>query len=158
MAVVPTPKVLRRRWGKLPLTPIHSSLRDTTTPHVATPVVRPAVIATDAHGVITGFNSVAEKLLGYSAEDLIGQATPEIFHAREELALRATRYSIELREPAASGFDALVARARHDLPSDEEWHFIRQDGAEIRVLASLTRLRDAHSHTLGYVITATQVH
>ena len=115
-------------------------------------------IATDARGIITAFNPVAEKLLGYSAEDLIGQASPDIFHEREELAHRATRYSLELREPAASGFDALVVRARHDLPSDEEWHFIRQDGVGIRVWASLTRLRDAHSHTLGYVITATQVH
>lgn len=150
MAVASTPKILRRGWGKLPLTPIRSSVR-AATPSVSSPVTWPAIIATDFQGVITAFSPQAEELLGYRAEDLIGQINPEVFR-------RATRSHVDFRESAASGFDVLFAQARHDLPGDEEWHFIRQDGVEIRAWVSLTRLRDAHSHTLGYVITAKQAH
>jgi PAS domain-containing protein len=156
-------RVLRRGWGKLPLSPIRSSVRSTPVSRlskvppasVAQSVpTNPAVIATDAQGVITAFNPIAENLFGYHALDLIGQATPEIFHDPEEISNRTAQYSTELREPQGNGYEVLIARARHDQPYDEEWDFLCQDGSRVRVLLSITRLRDTYSETLGYVITA----
>ncbi|MBD3610837.1 MAG: PAS domain S-box protein, partial [Hydrogenovibrio crunogenus] len=47
-----------------------------------------AVIATDTEGVITEFNSGAEKLLGYSAQELVGKETPLKFHSEKEIQAR----------------------------------------------------------------------
>ncbi len=45
-----------------------------------------AIIGTDADGLITVFNGGAERMLGYSAVDLVGRHHPELFHDPEELA------------------------------------------------------------------------
>ncbi len=44
-----------------------------------------SIIATDKDGLITIFNTGAENLLGYRAEEIIGKQTPEIFHLKSEL-------------------------------------------------------------------------
>jgi len=46
-----------------------------------------SIIATNKKGVISVFNTGAEKLLRYRAEELIGKATPEIFHLDSELEM-----------------------------------------------------------------------
>ncbi|TGS60370.1 PAS domain-containing protein, partial [Mesorhizobium sp. M1C.F.Ca.ET.176.01.1.1] len=45
-----------------------------------------AVIATDTDGTITLFNTGAERLLGYSAVDVVGQRRLDAFHDPGELA------------------------------------------------------------------------
>ena len=44
-----------------------------------------SIIATDKDGLITIFNTGAENLLGYRAEEIIGKWTPEIFHLKSEM-------------------------------------------------------------------------
>ena len=44
-----------------------------------------SIIATNKDGLITVFNTGAENLLGYRAEEVIGKKTPEIFHLAAEL-------------------------------------------------------------------------
>lgn len=44
-----------------------------------------AIIVTTPEGVITAFNRAAEKMLGYSAEEVIGRFTPLTFHGPEAL-------------------------------------------------------------------------
>ena len=52
-----------------------------------------AIIATNKEGIITVFNTGAENLLGYSAEEIIGKRTPEIFHLKSELGLMGQKLS-----------------------------------------------------------------
>ena len=40
-----------------------------------------ALISTDLNGVIQTFNKAAERMLGYSASEVVGQCTPEIIHS-----------------------------------------------------------------------------
>ena len=47
-----------------------------------------SIIATDQDGIITLFNSGAENLLGYKAEEVIGKHTPELWHLAEEIEQR----------------------------------------------------------------------
>ena len=47
-----------------------------------------SIIATSILGIITVFNTGAENLLGYQAEEVIGKETPEKFHLESEIAER----------------------------------------------------------------------
>ena len=44
-----------------------------------------SIISTDVNGTITSFNNAASEMLGYSAEELIGQHTPSLFHDADEV-------------------------------------------------------------------------
>ena len=46
-----------------------------------------SIIATNKDGVITVFNTGAENLLGYRAQEIIGKKTPELFHLQSELEI-----------------------------------------------------------------------
>ena len=47
-----------------------------------------SIIATDADGTITLFNSGAEKMLGYSAQEMVGKQTPLAIHVESEITAR----------------------------------------------------------------------
>ncbi|MGH7225631.1 MAG: PAS domain-containing protein, partial [Gemmataceae bacterium] len=66
-----------------------------------------AIIATDADGRITLFNRGAELMLGYQAEEVAGDHTPELFLPAMELAAHAQRLTEEFGIPI-EGFAALV--------------------------------------------------
>lgn len=110
-----------------------------------------AIISTDLAGRITSFNPAAERLLGWRAEELVGQATPEVFHLPEEVAARAEWLSAKLGRPVAAGFEALVAEAWSGLRSDAEWTCRRKDGGHVPVLLSVTALRDDSGVMFGFL-------
>ena len=110
-----------------------------------------AIISTDLAGRITSFNVAAQKLLGWRAEELVGKATPEVFHLPAELAARAQFLSAQLGRPVAAGFEALVAEAWSGLRSEAEWTYRRKDGSLVPVLLSVTALRDDSGIMLGFV-------
>ena len=64
------------------------------------------MIATDTEGVITVFNPGAERLLGYRAEDMVGQQTPAVLHLPEEVQARGQELSQACGRPVASAADA----------------------------------------------------
>ena len=56
-----------------------------------------AIVATDADGTITVFNSGAERMLGYSAEEMVGVATPTAFHDGDDYVHKdGTRIPVEV--------------------------------------------------------------
>jgi PAS domain-containing protein len=56
---------------------------------------RISIIATNKDGVITVFNTGAEHLLGYTAQEIIGKQTPELFHLKSELETVRDRLSLK---------------------------------------------------------------
>jgi PAS domain S-box-containing protein len=110
-----------------------------------------AIISTDTAGRITSFNPAAEKLLGWQAGELVGQATPEIFLLPEEIAARAKALSAQTGQPLAPGFAALVAEARDGLRSDGEWNCRCKDGTRVPVRLSVTALRDERGEIFGFL-------
>ena len=68
-------------------------------------------IATDANGVIQIFNVGAERMLGYTAAEVMNKITPADISDPQELIARAKALSVELATPIAPGFDALVFKA-----------------------------------------------
>ena len=65
-------------------------------------------IATDAKGVIQIFNIGAERILGYSAADVMNKITPADISNPQEVIARAKALSIELATPIQPGLEALV--------------------------------------------------
>ena len=68
-------------------------------------------IATDAKGVIQIFNVGAERMLGYTAAEVVNKITPADISDPQELTARATALSAELATPITQGFEALGGRA-----------------------------------------------
>lgn len=56
-------------------------------------VTEQSIIATDADGLITVFNAGAERMLGYSASEMIG-TTPDRLHDGEEIRHRAAELGL----------------------------------------------------------------
>ncbi len=108
-----------------------------------------AVIATETEGKITVFNRAAEQLLGYDAAQVLGKATPALFHLPEEVEARAHSLSISLGRPVAPGFEAFVAETlATGAPDERKWTYVRGDGVKVPVLLSITALRDEHNDQL----------
>lgn len=109
-----------------------------------------ALISTDEKGIITGFNEEAERILGYSASELIGHRTPEMFHDAKELA----EYALEVGAPTGlhspNGLQVLLARADQGIPEERDWSYIAKDGRRIPVHLSVTSLKDGNNRTFGY--------
>ena len=62
-------------------------------------------IATDAKGVIQIFNVGAERMLGYSAADVMNKITPADISDPQEVITRAKALSAELGTPITPGFE-----------------------------------------------------
>ncbi len=110
-----------------------------------------AIIAGSRDGVITLFNREAEKLLGYSADELVGKLTPEIFHLPEEVEQRAKEFGQELGVDLKPGFEVFVIRSKLKLTNEYEWTYIRKDGSHVPVLLSVTAIFDQNEHIHGYL-------
>ena len=67
-------------------------------------------IATDAKGVIQIFNVGAERMLGYTAGEVMNKITPADISDPQELIARAKALSVELATSITPGFEALYSR------------------------------------------------
>ena len=92
-----------------------------------------AIIATTPTGTITSFNPAAERLLGYSASELIHRHTPQLFHREEEIVARAGEFSAELGIDVKPGFEVFVEKSLRVLPNEHEWTYVRKDGTHVPV-------------------------
>lgn len=109
------------------------------------------VISGDSEGVITSFNPAAECALGYTSEECVGKLTPVLFHDINEVTERARIFSEELGAKIEPGFEVFVAKARRNLPNENEWTYIRKDGLRFPVLLSVTALRDSQGNITGFL-------
>ncbi len=112
-------------------------------------------IATDAKGVIQIFNVGAERMLGYSADEVMNKITPAEISDSEEVIARAEALSIELDTPIAAGFEALVYKASRGIEDIYELTYIRKDGSRFPAVVSVTALRDAQDAIIGYLLIGT---
>lgn len=112
-------------------------------------------IATDAKGVIQIFNVGAERMLGYTAADVMNKITPADISDPQEVITRAKALSAELGTPIAPGFEALVFKAARGIEDIYELTYIRKDGSRFPAVVSVTALRDAQDAIIGYLLIGT---
>src|SRR5215208_3444658 len=112
-------------------------------------------IATDANGVIQIFNVGAERMLGYTAAEVMNQITPAEISDPQEVIARAKALSVELGTPITPGFEALVFKASRGIEDIYELTYIRKDGSRFPAVVSVTALRDAQGAIIGYLLIGT---
>ena len=112
-------------------------------------------IATDAKGVIQIFNVGAERMLGYTAAEVMNQITPADISDPQEVIARAEELSIELGTPITPGFEALVFKASRGIEDIYELTYIRKDGSRFPAVVSVTALRDEQDAIIGYLLIGT---
>src|ERR1700730_18556715 len=112
-------------------------------------------IATDANGVIQIFNVGAERMLGYTAAEVLNKITPVDISDPQELIARAQALSVELEPQIAPGFEALVFKASRGIEDIYELTYIRKDGSRFPAVVSVTTLRDAQGGIIGYLLIGT---
>ena len=112
-------------------------------------------IATDAEGVIQIFNVGAERMLGYTAAEVMNKITPADISDSQELLTRAEALTISLGTPIKPGFDALVFKASRGIEDIYELTYVRKDGSRFPAVVSVTALRDAAESIIGYLLIGT---
>ncbi|MDA8130948.1 MAG: response regulator [Elusimicrobia bacterium] len=109
-----------------------------------------SIIATDLKGTMILFSVGAERLLGYSAQELIGKATPEVIHLPEEVAARGAELTARLGRPV-TGFDVFVEAARTGGHEIREWTYVRKDGSRLPVDLVVTGLKNHAGELTGFL-------
>src|SRR5256714_1733302 len=112
-------------------------------------------IATDAKGVIQIFNVGAERMLGYTAAEVVNKITPADISDSQEIIARARALSVEVGTQIAPGFEALVFKASRGIEDIYELTYIRKDKSRFPAVVSVTALRDAQDEIIGYLLIGT---
>src|SRR5690242_15627428 len=112
-------------------------------------------IATDEKGVIQIFNVGAERMLGYTAAEVMNKITPADISDPQEVITRAKALSAELGTRIAPGFEALVFKASRGIEDIYELTYIRKDESRFPAIVSVTALRDAQGEIIGYLLIGT---
>lgn len=99
-----------------------------------------AVIAFDGQGRIRAVNRAAERLLWYSAAELVGLLPYVALHDSRELDERARVLAAELGEPVEPGLQALLAKPRLGLADENDWTWLRKGGSRVPVRLSVLPL------------------
>ncbi len=109
-----------------------------------------AIIATDIDGLITVFNTGAEKLLGYSKEEIVGKLSPAAFHLEAEVIARGQELS-EAEGREITGFDVFIHAARHHETETRQWTYVRKSGEHRLVSLVVSAIRDGNENITGFL-------
>ncbi len=111
-----------------------------------------AIIASEESvGTVLAFNAGAERMLGYSADELVGKATTLTLHDPAEIAARAAELGLE------PGREVLVHEARLGRAETREWTYIRKDGTRLPVSLTITAMRNEFGEIHGFLGVATDI-
>ena len=114
-----------------------------------------SIIATDERGIIQLFNIGAERMLGYSAFEVVNKISPSDIHDPQEVMLRADALSLELGTPINPGFEALAFKASRGIEDIYELTYVRKNGSRFPAIVSITALRDDYGTIIGYLLSGT---
>jgi signal transduction histidine kinase/AmiR/NasT family two-component response regulator len=114
-----------------------------------------SIIATDEKGIIQLFNVGAERMLGYTAAEVVNRINPSDIHDPQEVMARAQSLSLELGTTIAPGFEALAFKASREIEDIYELTYIRKDGSRFPAIVSITALRDDYGELVGYLLIGT---
>jgi PAS domain S-box-containing protein len=109
-----------------------------------------SIIATDLEGLITVFNSGAERMLGYTASEMVGKQTPAAIHLESEVEARQRSLSEQLGRPIHRP-DLLAEFARQGDRAEREWTYVRKDGRQLTVSLTITAVQDSKAKVTGYL-------
>jgi diguanylate cyclase (GGDEF)-like protein len=109
-----------------------------------------SIVATDTNGLITAMNVAAEKLTGYSREELVGKAPLTVLHDERELLGKALSL-----DPAATlsqfGFEVLTSGVTAGGMEEQEWTLIRHNGERTPINLAMRAVTTDAGQVTGFV-------
>ncbi|MGC9029737.1 MAG: PAS domain S-box protein [Desulfomonilaceae bacterium] len=109
-----------------------------------------SIIATDVNGIIRVFNTGSERMLGYSAEELVGKETPKRFHLDSELKEHAA-YLSQLYGKPITELQSLSYRAKKGGYEEKEWTYVTKDGRHLTVHLAVTAVKNKAGDITGFL-------
>ena len=109
-----------------------------------------AIIASDLNGIITFFNSGAERMLGYTSEEVVGRLTPMQFHPAGQIDAIAKELG-QKPETSLDGLHAVLSTVRKEGRFHRELTYLRKDGSSFLASIWLTPMRTANEELSGHL-------
>ncbi len=110
-----------------------------------------AIISTDLNGRIQSFNLAASRMLGYSAEEVIGETTPLLFH--DELEIRTQ--AVNRPDQSLCYFGGCKIHNNKDLNNisieSSEYTCIRKNGSKFSVSLTVSPLLGDQGEVTGFL-------
>jgi PAS domain S-box-containing protein len=109
-----------------------------------------SIIQTSVEGMIELFSPGAERMLGYSAGEMVACRTPAILHLAAEVEALGAVLSAQYGRPIA-GFEVFVAETASRSSVSRDWTYVRKDGSQFPVNLTVTVMRDGDGEVSGYL-------
>jgi diguanylate cyclase (GGDEF)-like protein/PAS domain S-box-containing protein len=113
--------------------------------------VNHAFISVGLDGRINFFNQAAQRMLGYTSDEVVGRQSPLLFHDVAEIAELAGKLSQRLGRPVAMDMSVFFQREAQGEVVEGKWTFIRKDGSRFPVLLETMALWGARHEVIGYL-------
>lgn len=115
-----------------------------------------AIVATHTRGLVMLFNNGAERMLGYSAAEVVGKHTPELWHVPEQTGAVSRELSAAAGREI-KGFEVFVEAARQGRTGSREWTLVRKDGRRIQVHQVVTAIHNAQNEITGFLAVSSDI-
>ncbi|WP_147676863.1 PAS domain S-box protein [Algibacter pacificus] len=115
-----------------------------------------SIIAANLEGTITVFNKGAEKLLGYTASEMVNKQSPLILHDSNEVLNRSTELSI-LENKTIEGFDVFTHIAKIKGVEEREWTYITKKGDRLTMSLVATPINNSLNKIIGFLVVGTNI-
>ena len=115
-----------------------------------------ALITLDPEGTVTSFNDGAQRMLGYSEDEMIGRDPLSDLYLPEEVAARSRALSRE-NGFRIEGFDVFAWEARRGGFEQGQWTYVRKDGSRLQVMLTVTAIRSADDELTGFLCVALDI-
>ena len=101
-----------------------------------------AILSTSPTGIITSFNEASERLLGYSAEEVVGALPLAALHDPSELQQRAAACTSKPATRPADVSQIIVANAEPGHTTEHDWTYLHRNGHTLPVHLSISAFPD----------------
>ena len=95
-------------------------------------------------------------MLGYRAQEIIGQQTPELFHLQAELDIVRSRLSFKYGR-SGTGLDVFFEYVAQMRLAPTEWTYVRKDGTQFPVRMTINVLREPYGDISGLLFIAMDI-
>lgn len=109
------------------------------------------VFVMDERYIITYMNQAAEKMTGYTQEEMIGKETPLIFMDMDEVRVKAAQFSEETGREIQPDSELFIELRKYYPNYDFELTVVSRDGKRIPVYNRSSSLRDRNGQYSGII-------
>ncbi|NVK74681.1 MAG: PAS domain S-box protein, partial [Oceanospirillaceae bacterium] len=110
-----------------------------------------SIIATDTQGIIKLFNTGAERMLGHSADEVVGKITPVGFHIESEIEQQRDDIREATGTHVIGDLDVLIYNALRGNYDPQEWTYINKQGNTRPVSLVITPMKDSKDEVVGFL-------